>query len=69
MLFKVIKNNEEFIGLQEYRKAAVIKTTHDSFNLSIYGTHVRKSYFNVVNNIINDINWEDIPFDIYVEEQ
>jgi len=69
ILFKVIKNNEEFIGLQEYRKAAVIKTTHDSFNLSIYGTHVRKSYFNVVNNIINNVNWEDIPFDIYVEEQ
>lgn len=66
-LFTIIKISDDYIGLQEYRKSNIIKCTFDNFNLISYGTHIKSTFYKY-NIEVYDIDWDNMPFDTYIQE-
>lgn len=69
LLFKVVINDENYIGLKEYKKNAIIKLKHNNLDLAEHQLHIKKIIIYYGMNEIIDVNWDDIPYDTYLEEQ
>ena len=68
LLFKVNVNNDNFIGLKEYKKNSIIKLKHNNLKLIEHPTHIKKIVFYYSNTELTNIKWDDIPYNTYVEE-